>query len=107
VALLCNNGYDYARGQWAVWRAGGIFVPLCTTHPAHELEYVLKDSEASIAFADKAHEQILEPLVAQNKISFFTLDSIQSKAQQPKSAPKKVATMDMDPHRGAMIVYTR
>jgi malonyl-CoA/methylmalonyl-CoA synthetase len=38
--------------QWAAWRAGAIAVPLCTSHPDSELEYVLNDSGASIVISD-------------------------------------------------------
>ena len=40
VAFLAPPGIDYVVAQWGIWRAGGIAVPLCTTHPPPELEYV-------------------------------------------------------------------
>ena len=40
VAFLFSSGYDYVRVQWAIWRAGAIAVPLCTTHPSAVLEYL-------------------------------------------------------------------
>ena len=32
VAYMISPGYDYVTVQWAIWRAGGIAVPLCTAH---------------------------------------------------------------------------
>eukprot|EP01125_Pyxidicula_operculata_P013564 TRINITY_DN449_c3_g1_i1.p1 TRINITY_DN449_c3_g1~~TRINITY_DN449_c3_g1_i1.p1 ORF type:complete len:138 (+),score=24.28 TRINITY_DN449_c3_g1_i1:17-430(+) len=29
VSFLCGNDYQYVVTQWAIWRAGGIAVPLC------------------------------------------------------------------------------
>ena len=29
VSFLCNPGFEYVVVQWAIWRAGGIAVPLC------------------------------------------------------------------------------
>jgi acyl-CoA synthetase (AMP-forming)/AMP-acid ligase II len=31
VAFLVPNGYDYVVAQWAIWAAGGVCVPLCTS----------------------------------------------------------------------------
>ena len=33
VAFMVNPGFDYVKVQWAIWRAGGVAVPLCLTHP--------------------------------------------------------------------------
>ena len=41
IAFMVEPSFDYVRIQWGIWRAGGVAVPLCLTHPAPELEYVL------------------------------------------------------------------
>ena len=48
---MVEPSFDYVRVQWAIWRAGGIAVPLCLTHPAPELEYVLDTTTPVIAIA--------------------------------------------------------
>ena len=52
VAFLVTPGFDYVAVQWGIWRAGGIAVPLPMSHPPAELEYLVRDSEASIVVAD-------------------------------------------------------
>ena len=37
VAFLTPPGYHYVATQWGVWRAGGVTVPLATSHPKPEL----------------------------------------------------------------------
>lgn len=51
VAFLVPPGFDYAAVQWGVWRAGGVAVPLATSHPPVELEYAVADSDAQIVVA--------------------------------------------------------
>ena len=51
VASLTPRGFIYAAVQWGIWRAGGIAVPLCELHPTTELEYVIRDSDATIIVA--------------------------------------------------------
>jgi malonyl-CoA/methylmalonyl-CoA synthetase len=62
VAFLTPPGFDYAAVQWGIWRAGGIAVPLCVSHPRPELEYVLLDSDAEIVVAHPAFESVLRDL---------------------------------------------
>ncbi|MDZ8054659.1 MAG: hypothetical protein RMX63_24905 [Aulosira sp. ZfuCHP01] len=41
VAFLIPPGFEYVATQWGIWRAGGIAVPLCISHPRPELEYAI------------------------------------------------------------------
>ncbi|MGH6693285.1 MAG: AMP-binding protein, partial [Gammaproteobacteria bacterium] len=47
VALLAPPSFAYVAAQWGIWRAGGVVVPLATSHPPAELEYTIRDAEAS------------------------------------------------------------
>jgi malonyl-CoA/methylmalonyl-CoA synthetase len=51
VAFLVPPSFAYVAVQWGIWRAGGIAVPLATSHPPPELAYVIEDSTASIVVA--------------------------------------------------------
>jgi malonyl-CoA/methylmalonyl-CoA synthetase len=57
ICYLVPPGWEYVAVQWAVWRAGGIGVPLATSHPEAELAYVLDDAdpEAVVVHPDLAH----------------------------------------------------
>jgi malonyl-CoA/methylmalonyl-CoA synthetase len=52
VAFLVAPGFAYAAIQRGIWRAGGVAVPLAISHPAAELEYVVRDADASVVVAD-------------------------------------------------------
>src|SRR5437763_7745215 len=62
VSFLVPTGFEYAAVQWGIWRAGGIAVPLCVSHPRPELEYVILDADAGIVVADPAYADLLSPL---------------------------------------------
>src|SRR2546423_15627661 len=64
VAFLISPGFDHGAVQWGIWRAGGIAVPLPVTHPASELDYLIRDAEASIVISDPAGAERLTPLAA-------------------------------------------
>ena len=52
VAFLVAPGFAYAAIQRGIWRAGGVAVPLAVSHPPAELEYVVRDADASVVVAD-------------------------------------------------------
>ena len=65
VAFMVAPGFNYGVLQWGIWRAGGVAVPLCLSHPAPELEYVLADTTASIVVADDAFCDRIGPLAGE------------------------------------------
>ncbi|GAQ03028.1 acyl-CoA synthetase family member 3, mitochondrial [Aspergillus lentulus] len=62
IAFLVPNGYDYVVTQWAIWAAGGVCVPLCTTHPVKELLYTIDDSDPSLVILHPTFAKFNEPL---------------------------------------------
>jgi len=98
VAFMVNPGFDYVKVQWGIWRAGGVSVPLCLTHPLPSLEYVLEDTEATILIVSDEYEAFIQPLVNQFKLRFIVLGK--EPAVETKSLP------DIDISRRAMILFT-
>ena len=55
VAFLVPPSFEYTAILWGIWRAGGVAVPLCLTHPEPELEYVVTDAGVEILIAHPDH----------------------------------------------------
>lgn len=100
VCFIIDPGFMYVAAKWAVWRAGGISVPLCVFHPAAELEYVIKDCRAEIVLSDPVHVQKLEKIVCQLDITLITTDVFD------KSLILSDALPVVSENRRAMILYT-
>jgi malonyl-CoA/methylmalonyl-CoA synthetase len=98
VAFLAPPGVEYVVVQWAIWRAGGIAVPLCTTHPAPELEYVIDDSDAAIVVAHPEFSALLAPLAQRRGLVWLATDALD--ADTATELPRVGA------QRGAMLLYT-
>ena len=98
VALLVSAGFEYAAAQWAIWRAGGIKVPICLSATEPEWEYALTDSGAGIVLADVAMAAKIAPLCSRLGVRLLAIGSITSTLATalPVIAPE---------HR-AMILYT-
>src|SRR5688500_1156912 len=99
VAFFVPPSFAYAALQRGIWRAGGVAVPLAISHPPAELEYVIRDSGASVVVGDPASAAMLTPIARAARARFLTTTTALAGA----------AADDL-PHLGsnrrAMIIYT-
>jgi hypothetical protein len=56
IGILCPNDISYLRSLLAIWRVGGIAVPLCSTHPPSEWSYYLHDSRCETVILHPSFE---------------------------------------------------
>lgn len=114
VAYMVDPGFEYVTVQWAIWRAGGIAVPLCLTHPLPSLQYVLEDTEASIIVVSPAYASLLQAYVAEKNILLIKLGNAAAKdagdAEQEGrptyDALSNFSLPDVNASRAALILYT-
>lgn len=98
VAFLIPSGFQYVATQWGIWRAGGIAVPLCVSHPKPELDYVISDSGASIIIAHPSFADLLRPIAEERNIRFILTS---------ESLPEQVSLLPkIELNRRALILYT-
>jgi malonyl-CoA/methylmalonyl-CoA synthetase len=97
VAFMVAPGFDYVKVQWGIWQAGGIAVPMNPGTPASALEYVIKDSLASIIIVSPLYETVLRDYAKNNAIDLFSTNQFVS---------EKSKLPEIKSHRSAMILYT-
>ncbi|MEC4882395.1 MAG: acyl-CoA synthetase [Scytonema sp. PMC 1070.18] len=98
VAFLIPSGFQYVVTQWGIWRAGGIAVPLCVSHPRPELEYVIANSGASILVAHPDFEAVVGAIALEQNLRFILTSEI---------LPSHVGILpEIDITRRALILYT-
>ncbi|MCC5608567.1 acyl-CoA synthetase [Nostoc sp. CHAB 5834] len=98
VAYLIPPGFEYVATQWGIWRAGGIAVPLCISHPRPELEHVITNSGASIIIAHPNFEGILRSLAEEHNLRFILTS---------ETLPYNTSRLpQVDITRRALILYT-
>ena len=97
IVFMVEPSFDYVRVQWAIWRAGGVAVPLCLTHPAPELEYVLDTTTPVMAIASSGYADLLRPLADARGIRFLLVEEMND---DPVPLPR------VEPDRRAMILFT-
>ncbi len=99
VAFMVNPGFDYVAVQWAIWRAGGVVVPLCISHPLSSLQYVVEDVDAAIIITSQDYIDLLKPLAKEKEIAFYSISDFGKKTNL-------LALPQVDVARKAMILYT-
>ncbi len=98
VAFLIPPGFEYVATQWGIWRAGGIAVPLCVSHPRPELEYAIANSGASIIIAHPDFEDTLQAIAKSQNLRFLLTS---------QTLPSNLANLpEIDITRRALILYT-
>lgn len=99
AAFIVRPGFDYPAILLGIWRAGGIAVPLCVSHPDPELEYVIKDSAADFVIAGEEFRDRLERISESHGTAFFTAKDV---IEAGVAAPLP----ELNESRRAMIIYT-
>ncbi|MCZ0933995.1 MAG: acyl-CoA synthetase [Gemmatimonadetes bacterium] len=105
VGFLMAPGFEYVVTEWAIWRAGGIAVPLCPDHPAREIEYVIDDADcAALIGAGETGRRVDGP-ARERGIPFH--DAGDAKAGSSASdVPDPDSLPSIGADRPAMILYT-
>ncbi|MDA1278275.1 MAG: acyl-CoA synthetase [Verrucomicrobia bacterium] len=98
IAFLAPAGFDYITVQWAIWRAGGVAVPLSLSATQPELEYALADSQSRCVIATRDTAEKVETLRIRMDLRLLLIDDVH--AVGAKRLPS------VDRHRRAMILYT-
>lgn len=99
VGLSVRRSFDMVVALFGILKAGGAYVPLDVAYPAERLRYMLKDSGASVALADRAAAAILSGTPA--RIIVLEDASVAIGAESAESLESGAA-----PHNLAYVIYT-
>ena len=100
IAFLVPPSFAYVAIQRAIWRAGGIAVPLAVSHPPAELEHVIRDAGASLVIASGRHSADLAAIAAAAGAAFTPAADLLAADDGPWTDAA------LTPDRRAMIIYT-
>ncbi len=64
IAFHIPPSFAWVAVRQGIWRAGGVAVPLATSHPAAELEYTIRDSGATQVVVHPSSAALLAPIAA-------------------------------------------
>ena len=109
VAFLCPNDVSYVAAQWAIWRNGGIAVPLCNSHPLDMYDYMIEDCNASIVISSDEYAAKLEPIAKKKDVELMFLTDVLHQDHHSTSSAELTEVEKYErswDERDAMIVYT-
>ncbi len=99
VVFLVPGGFQYVAVQWAIWRAGGIAVPLALSETEREIRYKIDDTEPAVLIAHPNYADTLRPFSEEDGPRFITTTKL-------LGGDQKAPLPEVDPERAAMILYT-
>lgn len=98
VVLLAQSGFGYAAAQWAVWRAGGMVVPLSPAQPPVEWTSAIADARPCAALVDSAFAAALAPVAESARLRVVSTEAAADPAGREWPA--------IESTRPAMMLYT-
>ena len=103
VAFLVPPSFAHVVVSRGIWLAGGVAVPLATSHPPAELEYVIRDADAAIVIGAGRHRDALEAIAAATGARFVYTPDLLATDAAPMAvappAPERRAMMTSSPCR--------
>ena len=100
IAYLVQAGFDYTAVQWAIWRSGGVAVPLSMSATESELEYTLTDSQSSCVVVAADFAEKVSGLCERLGLRQLVIGDV------PDSNVEAAALPVVAKDRRAMILYT-
>jgi len=110
VAFLVESGYSYVVTLFSIWALGGFAVPLCTTHPTHEMHYSVIDSDPGLLLASQHFEPKIRELAdavaneSTEKRALYIIPDYYPRIAT--SVPSITDCLVNDPMRRALMIYT-
>lgn len=106
IAFLVPPGFQYVVTQWAIWRAGGIAVPLGLMYPPAELEYVLDDTQAETIVVSDECRELIEGISGSRTVRIVGQASQAAKSEWEDASLLAWEACPTECSRRAMILYT-
>lgn len=97
IAFIVDPGFEYVKVQWAIWRAGGIAVPLHPKAPVASQEYVLKDAQVNQLVVSPTYKDHYQQLSKELGLRLTSTEELSSASDDLPDIVLK---------RRAMILYT-
>lgn len=64
VAILSSTRYEWSLMDFAIWAAGAASVPIYPSSSMHQIQWILEDSGAKIAFTEtRDHTELMSPFL--------------------------------------------
>jgi malonyl-CoA/methylmalonyl-CoA synthetase len=99
VVFLVPPGVRYVEAQWAIWRAGGVAVPISASQAPAEWEFIISDTRAAVVVAADGPGG-LASIAARHGARFVDA------ADLAEGPGRSGALPAVGPHRRALILYT-
>ena len=103
VAVLADRGVDLLVVMLAVFKAGGVYLPLDPLHPPERLRQVVEQSGAALVLAAREHAGALSGAVEGAGARVLSIAELSARIEP---APSGAARSRVEPRHAAYCIYT-
>jgi len=100
IAYLAPPSFEHVAVQWGIWLAGGMAVPIATTHPQAEIARLVDDAEPAIVVAAPEVLEALRPILREREAFLISTTTLLA---EPATRARLLPVED---GRRALMVYT-
>ena len=104
IANICPAGRCWLAGSFGVWRAGGVLLPLESSHPPAELRHPVTDSSVTHVLCTSETRDLAEQLATFTNAQIIDVRDVMRATSDSLPAHALLPVVDDD--ADAMIVYT-
>ena len=113
VAIISHSNLEYLICEFGIWKAGGICVPINCQLKAHELSYLLSQSETVLAFVHNNYERefLASQTASVKRIQHYLLDHEENEADRSilsliSEGHDSIPTIELSCSDSCCIIYT-
>ncbi|WP_216378053.1 AMP-dependent synthetase/ligase [Arcanobacterium phocae] len=87
AAIMAPTSYQWALAEWAIWRAGGIVVPIYETSPFSTLEHICHELSITRVFiSNKLQLTLRDEILSLDGVEFIPIDTIETNYRSSEGA---------------------
>lgn len=101
VVFLTPQAYEFIPVQWGIWLAGHVAVPLCTSHPPPEWDYIIQDTDTPTIICHESFISKIGPLAQSRNLPLITINDF-----HPESLHQSFNIKVQDTQSPSQIIYT-
>lgn len=105
ISYLYEGSYEYVVIQWGIWLAGGISIPLHSSLPVPQQQYIVQNSQSKLLFIQNKYYDKLKDQYDNTDAKIINLNVFDI-VQQYKDKINTTDVAQIDMSRRAMLIYT-
>jgi amino acid adenylation domain-containing protein len=111
VGVLLDRRFPFVLAQLAIWKSGGVYLPLDPLHPQERLAQILEESHCRVVLSSQTYQSLWEEIAGQGETPLLLIEQLLREVHEglemhgeARSLPQ--ARLVQEPGQQAYVLYT-